>query len=116
MAIHYQSTLDKAFHALGDETRRTMISMLASNGALSAGELRVPFSVAQPTISKHLKVLEAAGLIRREIAGRVHRFHLDTASLHEAETWITQHRRFWEGTLERLEVFVRTPKSGEHNT
>jgi DNA-binding transcriptional ArsR family regulator len=106
MAIHYQSSMDRAFHALGDQTRRDMVSMLASQGALSANELRKPFNVAQPTISKHLKVLETAGLVRREVCGRIHRFHLETAPLKEAEDWIARHRAFWEGTLEQLENFV----------
>ncbi|WP_298959668.1 metalloregulator ArsR/SmtB family transcription factor [uncultured Roseibium sp.] len=106
MAIHYQNNLDRAFHALGDGTRREMISMLASRGALSAGELRAPFSAAQPTISKHLKVLESAGLVRREVNGRVHHFHLVADSMKQAEDWISRHRTFWEGALQNLECFV----------
>ncbi len=113
MAIQYQHPLDRAFHALGDGTRRQIISMLASDGALSASELREPFNVAQPTISKHLKVLEAAGLVRREIDGRVHRFHLEAAPLTEAENWIAKHREFWEGMLKSLEGFVCAPASEE---
>ena len=86
--------------------------MLAQQGALSANELRAPFDVAQPTISKHLKVLEQAGLVRREVAGRVHRFHLETAPLKEAEDWIGRHRTFWEGTLQRLDLFVTASEEG----
>jgi DNA-binding transcriptional ArsR family regulator len=114
MAINYQSQMDRAFHALGDQTRREMISMLASNGALSANELRKPFNVAQPTISKHLKVLETAGLVRREISGRTHRFHLETTPLKNAEDWIARHRTFWEGTLQQLENFVCSTADGEN--
>ncbi|MET1416914.1 metalloregulator ArsR/SmtB family transcription factor [Roseibium sp. HPY-6] len=98
--------MDRAFHALGDSTRRQIISMLARDGAQSANQLHTPFNVAQPTISKHLKVLETAGLVRREITGRVHLFHLETAPLQQAEDWISSHRTFWEGTLRRLEQFV----------
>lgn len=98
--------MDRAFHALGDGTRRQIISMLARNGAQSANQLRAPFSVAQPTISKHLKVLETAGLVRREVNGRRHLFHLETAPLQQAEDWISSHRSFWEGTLRRLDRFV----------
>lgn len=116
MAIHYQTSMDRSFHALGDGTRREMIAMLARNGALSANELRSPFSVAQPTISKHLKVLEKAGLVRREINGRVHLFHLETAPLREAEDWISRHRTFWEGTLQRLEKFVNAADGQEDKT
>ncbi len=115
MAIHYQNAMDRAFHALGDGTRRQIISMLARNGAQSANELRTPFNVAQPTISRHLKVLETAGLVRLEITGRVHLFHLETAPLREAEDWIASHRSFWEGTLRRLDLFVGTldPEDGQ---
>ncbi len=111
MAIQYNEPLDRTFHALGDGTRRKILSMLASDVALSANELRKPFNVAQPTVSKHLKVLERAGLIRREVAGRTHRFRLDAASMTEAEDWIKRHRAFWEGTLERLDAFIT--KEGE---
>ncbi len=90
-----------------------MLSMLATSGALSAGELRAPFDVAQPTVSKHLKVLESAGLVRREIDGRTHRFRLEAAAMKEAEDWITRHRDFWEGTLGRLEAFVSDPGAPE---
>ncbi len=87
--------------------------MLATRGALSANELRAPFEVAQPTISKHLKVLEQAGLVRRQVSGRVHRFQLQPAPMREAEDWIERHRSFWEGTLQRLDDFVRTDRPEE---
>lgn len=106
MAIQYQTTLDRTFHALGDGTRRQIISVLAARGACSANELRAPFQVAQPTISKHLKVLEKAGLVTREIDGRTHRFRLDITPMNEAEDWIERHKVFWEGTLGRLETFL----------
>ena len=106
MAIQYQSSLDRTFHALGDGTRREILSMLSTRGALSANELRSPFNVAQPTISKHLKVLEKAGLVKREIEGRKHRFELVTKPMDEAEGWITRHKEFWEGTLARLDEFL----------
>ncbi len=80
--------------------------MLATQGACSANELRAPFDVAQPTISKHLKVLEKAGLVKRQIDGRVHRFSLDSNPLDDAEDWISRHRAFWEGTLDRLGAFL----------
>ena len=109
MAINYQSPLDRAFHALGDGTRRQMVSMLARQGALSATELQAPFDAAQPTISKHIKVLEQAGLVRRQVDGRVHRFLIKGRALREAEDWIARHRQFWEGTLAQLEQFVCAP-------
>lgn len=116
MAIQYQQPLDRTFHALGDGTRRQMLSMLATGGALSAGELRAPFNVAQPTISKHLKVLESSGLVQREISGRTHRFRLQTGVMREAENWISRHREFWEGTLRQLESFVSDGSITEDET
>lgn len=106
MAIQYEHPLDRTFHALGDGTRRQILSMLATQGERSANELREPFNVAQPTISKHLKVLEKAGLVKRNVDGRVHRFQLMTKPMVEAEDWIAQHKAFWEGTLERLDRFL----------
>ena len=105
MAIYYQAPLDRTFHALGDGTRREIISMLATQGSCSANEIRAPFDVAQPTISKHLKVLEKAGLIEREIEGRIHRFRLIPSAMNDAESWISRHKAFWTGTVGRLEKF-----------
>ncbi len=112
MAIQYHTSLDRTFHALGDGTRRAILSRLATEGACSASDLREPFDVAQPTISKHLKVLEQAGLVQREIEGRVHRFVLAVDTLEQAESWIGRHKAFWQGTLSRLDDFV---KDIEHN-
>lgn len=89
--------------------------MLAMKGAQSASELRAPFNAAQPTISKHLKVLEQAGLVTREIEGRTHRFALQCAPMADAVSWIERHRAFWEGTLEGLEAFV-VAKNGQDDT
>lgn len=80
--------------------------MLAAHGAMNASELRAPFKVAQPTISKHLKVLERAGLVTRDVRGRTHRFRLAAGPMDEAVDWLTRHRAFWEGTLESLEDYV----------
>lgn len=114
MAIQYRNPLDHTFHALGDETRRRILSMLATQGPCSANELIEPLDYAQPTISRHLKVLERAGLVQREVEGRVHRFHLVTAPMKEAEDWIARHQAFWQGTLQRLESYLDdSKKEGE---
>ena len=76
--------------------------MLATKGMQSASELREPFDVAQPTISKHLKVLERACLVTRHVDGRTHRFRLNISELSVAEEWIVRHRTFWEGALQQL--------------
>jgi DNA-binding transcriptional ArsR family regulator len=114
VAIQYHHALDRTFHALGDPSRRQMLAKLAQDGECSAGELGRAFGHAQPTISKHIKVLEKAGLIEREIAGRTHRFRLNQKPLDEAGDWISCHKRFWEGTLERLEGFVAGTHETEH--
>ena len=110
MAIQYQDPLDRAFHALGDGTRRGMLALLATRGELSAGELGKPFAIAQPSASKHLRVLEQAGLVTRRVDGRVHRFRLNPGPLAEAEDWIARHRAFWEGALDRLGGLLEKPK------
>ena len=106
MAIYIQR-LDQTFHALGDGTRRAMLAMLAKRGPCTAGELGAPFEISQPTVSKHLGVLEQAGLLSRHVQGRTHRFRLVPKHLEEAESWISRHRRFWEGTLDRLGDLLR---------
>ena len=113
MAIYYKTQLDHTFHALGDETRRGILAILATNGPSSANELLAPFDVAQPTISKHLKVLEKAGLVKRHVEGRVHRFQMETAAIREAQDWMERHQAFWEGTLNRLEVFLNATDDTE---
>lgn len=113
MAIHYESTLDKTFQALGDETRRGMLAALALNGLQTAGDLGKPFNIAQPTASKHLKVLEKAGLVSRQVDGRVHRFTLETAPMEQAQDWIETHKSFWENTLDQLDQFLKTTTDEE---
>ena len=80
-----------------------MIHTLARGEARSAGELGRRFGSAQPTISKHLKVLEEAGLVERMVEGRVHRFRLRRRPLQQAERWIARHQAFWTGAVEQLD-------------
>jgi len=97
------SRLDDTFRALADGTRRSMIHALARGEARSAGELGRRFRSAQPTISKHLKVLERAGLVERTVEGRVHRFRLRRTPLQDAGGWIARHQAFWTGAVEQLD-------------
>jgi DNA-binding transcriptional ArsR family regulator len=97
------ASLDRTFRALSDGTRRSMIHVLARGKARSAGELGRQFHSAQPTISKHLKVLEDAGLITRTVEGRVHRFRLRRKPLRDAETWLARHQAFWSGAVDQLD-------------
>ena len=83
-----------------------MIHALAGGAARSAGELGKQFGSAQPTISRHLKVLEQAKLIERTVEGRVHLFRLRQKPLKEAGAWIERHQRFWNGALDQLETLL----------
>jgi DNA-binding transcriptional ArsR family regulator len=98
--------LDQTFHALSDQTRRSMIQALAGGQSRSAGELGRQFNSAQPTISRHLKVLEQAKLIERSVQGRVHRFRLRKQPLQAAGAWIDRHQRFWNGAVDQLEAML----------
>lgn len=105
--MHQAAALDRTFHALADETRRSMIHALANGEARSAGELGARFRSRQPTISRHLKVLEEARLIERHVEGRVHRFRLRPRSLRDAGDWIRRHHEFWTGAVDQLEQLLR---------
>ncbi len=96
------SNLDQVFFALSDGTRRAILSRLAE-GSTTIGELAEPFSISSPAISKHMKILEKAGLIERRIDGRQHHCSLSTNTLKTAEDWINLHRKFWESRLDALE-------------
>lgn len=98
--------LDRTFHALSDQTRRSMIHALAGGASRSAGDLGKQFGSAQPTISRHLKVLEQAKLIERSVEGRVHLFRLRQKPLQEASAWIERHQRFWNGAVDQLETLL----------
>jgi DNA-binding transcriptional ArsR family regulator len=101
--MHADAVLDRTFHALSDRTRRAMIRALARGEARSAGELGGEFRSAQPTISRHLKVLEQARLVERSVEGRVHRFRLRRQPLREAGDWVERQQAFWTGAIDQLE-------------
>lgn len=102
MAIREARRLDRTFRALADPTRREMLGLVARRGECTASELGHPFDIAQPSASKHVRVLEQAGLLSRRVEGRVHRFRLVPGRLDEAQRWISRHRAFWDSTLGRL--------------
>ena len=105
--------LDRAFRALGDGTRRAILHELARGEPRTAGELGRHFRSAQPTISKHLKVLEEARLIERTVAGRVHWFRLQPKGLREATHWLTRHQAFWHGAVDQLEELLGKETHGD---
>ncbi len=93
--------LDLVFRALGDRTRRALLDRLA-RGPATVGELARPFEMSWPAVGKHLRVLERAGLLTRDIEGRCHRCSLKASPLREAEEWLDRYQRFWDETLDSL--------------
>jgi DNA-binding transcriptional ArsR family regulator len=115
MAIHYTDALDRTFHALGDASRRRMLAAISRNGTCSAGELGALFNSAQPTISKHLRVLEEAELIARRVEGRRHVFTLAPSRMRQAQHWLERHLAFWQGSLDQLEGLLDELKKTQNN-
>jgi DNA-binding transcriptional ArsR family regulator len=105
--IRRDEHLDAVFHALADPTRRRIVDRL-SHGSESVGELAAPFSISMAAISKHLDVLEGAGLVRRERDGRFQRCHLTPGGLDGANEFITHYRWFWTNNLEQLAEYLET--------
>jgi DNA-binding transcriptional ArsR family regulator len=97
--------LNRAFAALADPTRRAIIARLAS-GESTVMELAEPFAMTQPAISKHLKVLEGAGLISRGRAAQTRPCRLEPGPLKEVAQWITAYSNLWEHSFDRLDVFL----------
>jgi DNA-binding transcriptional ArsR family regulator len=98
--------LDRIFRALGDRTRRAMLQRLTT-GPASVSELAEPFDMTLAAASKHLKVLEHAGLATRTVEGRVRRCTLTAEPLRAASTWIADYRPFWESALDSLAEYMQ---------
>ena len=105
-------TLDNTFAALADPTRRAILARLAS-GEASVNELAEPFEMTLPGVSKHLKVLERAGLITRRRVAQSRPCRLEVAPLKEVADWVGRYRRFWEGSFDRLEDYLQELQGGE---
>jgi DNA-binding transcriptional ArsR family regulator len=106
--------LDATFHALADPTRRGMLASLAL-GEKSIGELAEPFAMSFAGASKHVKVLEEAGLIARRKTGRTHIIRIEAKPLEEAERWLKRWESFWSGRLDRLEALLEADKEKKEN-
>lgn len=102
--------LDSVFHALGDATRRRMLRALAE-GDRTVGQLAQPFAISLAAASKHIKALEHAGLIRREVRGRTHLCRLAPGPLAGAHAWLTFYEHFWAGRLDVLERLLHEEDS-----
>ncbi|MDF2687270.1 MAG: metalloregulator ArsR/SmtB family transcription factor [Microvirga sp.] len=106
MVEQHTSHLDTIFHALGDPTRRRMLSTLRG-GERTVSQLAEPFAISLAAASKHIKVLEQAGMIRREVRGRTHVCRLDPGPLASAHEWLTTYERFWTDRLDALDRLLR---------
>lgn len=114
--VNYSSrTLDRTFAALADPTRRQILRHLAQ-GDRCVTDLARPYSMSLPAVSKHLRVLENAGLVRRRRKGRLHSLKLQAAPMGRASRWIEEYRRFWEGNLDRLGGYLKELQSTQKKT
>ncbi|HXR38395.1 MAG TPA: metalloregulator ArsR/SmtB family transcription factor [Terracidiphilus sp.] len=104
--------LDATFAALSDPTRRAILARLAT-GEASVAELAAPFAMSQPAISKHLKVLEGAGLITRDRDAQRRPSRLDARPLAEANQWLAEYREFWKSSFSRLDELLNESKTGK---
>ena len=104
--------LDATFAALADPTRRAILARL-SLGETSVNELAKPFDMSLPAVSKHLKVLETAGLISRGREAQWRPCKLEAAPLREAFSWIEHYKKFWEQSFDRLDEYLRKLQAGE---
>ncbi len=104
-------SLSATLSALADPTRRAILARLAQ-GEASVNELSAPFSISQPAISKHLKVLEQAGLISRGRIAQSRPCRLEAAPLRDLAGWVETYRRFWEGSFDRLDAYLKELQKG----
>src|SRR2546423_12843714 len=103
--VKYSSTLDRTFAALADPTRRRILAHVERCDT-RVTHLARPYAMSLPAVSKHLRVLEQAGLLRRRRYGRVHEMQQDARPLKKAAQWVEEYRRFWEGSLDRLAAYL----------
>ena len=103
--------LDQVYGAIADPTRREILSILAA-GELNVGGLAERFPMSLNGISKHIKVLQRAGLVERTVHGREHRLRLNAEPMQEAAMWLESYRTFWEARLEALEAFLLSKERG----
>src|SRR5262245_10936691 len=117
MGEHSTAVLDRVFSAVSDPTRRAILARLADADA-RVTDLAADFPISLNSTSKHIRVLEHAGLVRRTVRGREHILSLEAAPLSEAAEWIEHYRRFWSEQLASLDAFVtgRTQRAAEEET
>jgi DNA-binding transcriptional ArsR family regulator len=104
--VNYEGRLDLAFGALSHPIRRGILARL-STGEATIAELAKPFKVTAPAITKHMRILEDAGLLSRKKQGREHHCRLEKKRMKEAEAWIEKHSKFWNDKLDALEKYLK---------
>ena len=105
--------LDRTFGALADPTRRRILEHLAG-GDRCVTDLARPYRMSLPAVSKHLRVLENAGLVRRQRDGRVHRLKLEAKPMQQELAWIEEYRKFWEASFDRLDEYLKQLQTKEN--
>ena len=109
MGEYKSARLDGVFNALCDPTRRAILARLTDTDA-RVTDIAADFPISLNSISKHIRMLERAGLVRRKVSGRDHVLSLNAGPLSEAAEWIERYRRFWEGRLAALDTYVTSKK------
>ena len=112
--LNYSTSLDRAFQALADPTRRAILARLAE-GEASVKDLAAPFDMTQPAISKHLRVLQRAGLIEQGRQAQWRPRRLRAGPLRDVSDWVGQYRRHWEDSFERLDAYLREINEQDHD-
>jgi len=104
-SVNNEDEISMVFAALADPTRRSILSRLSTSNA-TVNEIAKPFDISLPAISKHLKVLEQAGLISKSVRAQQRECHLEAARLQQATEWLDRYREFWTGNFDSLEQYV----------
>jgi len=114
MVEQHSPSLDNVFHALADPTRRAMLRTLAA-GERNIGQLAAPFNMSLAAASKHVRVLERAGLLRRRVQGRRHLCRIESSPLATADKWLRFYERFWNKRLDALEALLKAEDMKGHS-
>jgi DNA-binding transcriptional ArsR family regulator len=109
--VNSSSAVDRSFLALSHPVRRSIVERLA-RGPASVAEASSGLGISKPAVTKHLKVLESAGVVRRRVEGRTHRLELEARGLERAEEWLEYHRRLWEAKFDAVEEHLAEQRKG----
>jgi DNA-binding transcriptional ArsR family regulator len=110
--VNSQAELDRSFLALSHPVRRAIVERLVA-GPSTVGQASGGLGVSKPAVTKHLKVLEEAGVVSRTVAGRTHVLRIEPRALHEAASWLELHRSLWEAKFEAVEQYLRANEGQE---